>query len=204
MQAQYPQQQPRSGKPQHICFYSNKCKWSAAFLTELAKTPYKGEFSYICIDPSPTRPQLPSFLKKVPTIVIRGEPEPRTDWDVMNWLSQRKLSDGGGAMAGQAAPGELNVSDYISCEMDSIGQDLYSFVDSDGSVVGDGGSRITQTFAFLSDEGAGGGVPQTQGQPMGPTGHDPKRSKKEEMFDKQMEAYMKNRDSGMPQTINRL
>ena len=30
-----------SRSPLHVCFYANQCKWSKAFITELAATPYK-------------------------------------------------------------------------------------------------------------------------------------------------------------------
>ena len=94
-----------SRAPIHICFYSNKCDWSKAFITELSQTPYKGEFRFVCVDPSPTRQALPAWLKKVPTLVISGEPEPRTDADVQNWLFERRMkegkSEGGGGGEGK-------------------------------------------------------------------------------------------------------
>ena len=74
----------------HMCYYSNKCKWSEAFIKELSNTPYKKEFQFICVDP-PIRQQLPKFLKKVPTLVIQGESEPRVDGEVMNWLYEQRL-----------------------------------------------------------------------------------------------------------------
>ena len=80
-------------QPIHICFYSNRCKWSKAFLQELAQTPWKGDFRFVCADPSPTRPKLPDWLKSVPTIVISGEPEPRVGADVMNWLYEKKMKE---------------------------------------------------------------------------------------------------------------
>jgi hypothetical protein len=57
-------------------------------------------------------------------------------------------------------------------------------------------------FSFLSSGGAeptlsqGAGTPQVSSQ---------RRSKKEEMFDKQMEAYQRDREAGMPkQAVGRL
>jgi hypothetical protein len=81
--------------PIHICFYSNRCKWSEAFISDLKQTPYIQDFKFICVDPSPTRPQLPTWLKKVPTLVIQGQPEPLVDAEVMNWLSMKRLMEGG-------------------------------------------------------------------------------------------------------------
>jgi hypothetical protein len=77
----------------HICFYSNRCPWSKAFIEEISKTPWKQEFQYVCVDPGPNRPQLPKWLEKTPTLVIRGEKEPRIDAEVMNWLYERKMKE---------------------------------------------------------------------------------------------------------------
>jgi hypothetical protein len=83
----------RQGQPPHICFYSNKCEWSEAFLKELSTTPYKGEFQFVCIDTTP-RSQLPTWLKQVPTLLIKGAEEPvKVNGDVMNWIYERKLND---------------------------------------------------------------------------------------------------------------
>lgn len=188
----------------HICFYSNKCEWSRAFITELKDTPYKVEFEFICVDPAPGRPQLPSWLKKVPTLVIRGEPEPRVDGDVMNWLFLRKLqetgSKGGGSGGGkQSADPADSVEAFSMMEMGHKFSDMYSLLDDDTSVQGNGGASFQHSFSFLN--GAG---PSSQGaQQTTLTNHDPKRSKKEELMDKQMEQYMKSRDMGMPQRIMR-
>jgi hypothetical protein len=201
-------QDPRA---KHICFYSNRCQWSKAFLVELSKTSYKTEFKYVCVDPSPQRPPLPKFLKKVPTILINGESEPRTDGEVMNWLSERRLRDPSYAN-NQVV--ETGPSEYYSCEMDSLGQDMYSFLDSDTLTSGNGGNKIRQTFAFVDEMTEQQQAPSGQGQRQGQQpqakqvgldgGHNPKRSKKEELFDKQYEEYMKSRDNGMPQTRPRL
>lgn len=194
---------------QHLCFYSNKCEWSRTFITEISNTPYKTEFNYICVDPSPNRPQLPGWLKKVPTLVIRGESEPRVDSEVMNWLFERRLRDGAshkpaGGGAGQAAAagaaGAVDDPDaFNTLEMGGMGTDTYSFLDSDGATSGNGGARIQHNFAFLND--AGGPGARQSATVM--TSHNDKRSKKEELFDAQMEAYQRERAKGMPQMVMR-
>ncbi len=197
-----------SAQGKHICFYSNKCEWSRAFITELKDTPYKTEFEYICVDASPNRPQLPSWLKKVPTLVIRGENEPRTDGDVMNWLFLRKLQDsntkksggGGGPAGGGAGVAADDVEAFSMMEMGHKFSDSYSLLDDDTSVQGNGGASFQHSFSFLNGAGPSS---QGGGQQTVLTNHDPKRSKKEEMMDKQMEQYMKARDAGMPQRIMR-
>lgn len=200
-----------SAQGKHICFYSNKCEWSRAFITELKDTPYKTEFDFICVDPSPNRPSVPSWLKKVPTLAIRGEAEPRTDGEVMNWLFLRKLQDsntkrsgsggGGGAAAGggggAAAPDDVEA--FSMMEMGHKFSDMYSLLDDDTSVEGNGGASFQHSFSFLN----GASPSANGGQQTTLTNHDPKRSKKEEMMDKQMEQFMKARESGMPQRVMR-
>jgi hypothetical protein len=80
-----------SNRPVHVCFYSKKCPHSKSFLEELAKTSFSSEFQFICVDPGPNRPKLPSWLSCVPTLLIDGEPDPLTDEKVMNWLSLRRI-----------------------------------------------------------------------------------------------------------------
>lgn len=200
-----------SRAPIHICFYSNRCEWSKAFITELSQTPYKGEFRFVCVDPSPTRQTLPSWLKKVPTLVIAGEPEPKTDGEVFNWLKERQLKEGGGrggggggGAGGAGGPvGSLEPEPMISDAGSAFG-DSYSFVGMDTSAQGDGGSSSVGNmygFSFLQGSTAVGTKEGSSYQMMDTNG---KRSKKEEMLDKQMEAYMSQRDSGIPQRVARM
>jgi len=184
------------------------------FIKELANTPFKNEFTFICVDPAPNRPQLPGWLKKVPTLVIKGENEPRTDSEVMNWLFEKRLKEGqqtgrgGGAGAGAAgrqgggpAPAGADEPEFFnSLEMGSLGTDPYSFLDSDGTTAGNGGARIQHSFEFLN------GAPGSAGVRQGTTtitNHNVNRSKKEELFDAQMEAYQRERAAGMPTQVMR-
>ena len=183
------------------------------FIKELANTHYKNEFTFICVDPSPNRPQLPGWLKKVPTLVIKGEGEPRTDSEVMNWLFEKRLKDnqqgaasrggpmpGGSGAAAVAAAGADEPDPFNTLEMGSLGTDPYSFLDSDGATAGNGGTRIQHSFEFLN------GAPGSAGIRQGTTtitNHNDKRSKKEELFDAQMEAYQRERAMGMPSQVMR-
>ena len=39
--------------PIHVCFYSNKCQWSKAFITEISATPWKAHTDVAdCFGPS--------------------------------------------------------------------------------------------------------------------------------------------------------
>ena len=206
------------GGARNICFYSKKCPWSKAFILELAKTPWKTQFQFISVDPGPTRPQLPKWLEKVPTLVIAGEGEPRTDGDVMNWIFEKKAAAGidsgsGGGGGGPKDGGEPEAFNVIENTNFSKGGITYSGLDVDTSSQGNGGYSMPGTFSFLGGAaatgdrmsqdldrggaaGRGGG-----GSGMAAVG---KRSKKEELFDKQMEMYKMDRERGMPQGPRRM
>jgi len=187
----------------NVCYYSNKCQWSKAFVTELSKTPWKNEFRFICVDAAPGRPQLPPWLKKVPTIVVAGESEPRTDADVMNWLYEKRLKEGNkqpsgaAGAAGAAAGGGGEPEAFSMMEQVSFAKGFsYSGLDVDTSSQGMGGATMPGAFSFLSGAAAEGDR-ASQGLTTAPA-NSQRRSKKEEMFDKQMEAYQRDRESGMP------
>lgn len=195
-----------SRAPIHICFYSNKCDWSKAFITELSQTPYKGEFRFVCVDPSPTRQALPAWLKKVPTLVISGEPEPRTDADVQNWLFERRMkegkSEGGGGGAGGA--GMSSEPEPMISDAGSTFGDSYSFVGTDTSAQGDGGSSGVGNFYGFSFLQGNTSVGTKEGSSFQVTDMSGKRSRKEELLDKQMENYMTQRDAGIPKKVARM
>jgi hypothetical protein len=187
------------GQKRNSCYYSNKDKWSKAFLEELAGTPWVKEFQFICVDPSPNRPALPKWLKQVPTLVIDGDDEPvKTDTNVMNWLYERKMREmpkKQTAPEPSAAMGGEPMS-YIGNEMKGFGNAGYSFVDSDTSTGGNGGASIPGSFSFLN----GGASPGDRtGQSFGDSiKTQASRTKKEAMFDQQLDMYKQQRDTGMP------
>lgn len=178
--------------------------WSKAFVQELAKTKWKAEFRFICVDPGPTRPQLPGWLKKVPTIVIAGESEPRTDSDVMNWIYEKRLKEGssGGDGPTPSGGGGGEPEAFSMMENVSFARGFgYSGINTDTSSQGDGGLTIPGAFSFLNGAAAPG---DRSGNEMGGglqavVQSTSRRSKKEELFDKQMEQYQREREMGMPQ-----
>jgi len=193
----------RQSQPPHVCYYSNKCEWSEAFLKELSTTPYKSEFHFVCIDTTP-RAQLPNWLKQVPTLVIRNDKEPiKTNGDVLNWLYERKMKDPARSPSAASAsnvsasmePEAWNISEMGGKLSESYG----NLIDGSGASVDNSGSKNFD-FGFLNGNAAPG---DRTSQGMGNSGmkQEPGRSKskKEELFDKQMEAYQKGRESGMPQ-----
>lgn len=187
--------------PVHICFYSNRCDWSKAFIEEISKTNYHSQFRFICVDPGPNRPQLPGWLKQTPTLVISGDPEPRTNSDVMNWLYEQKMRDGGGRSgSGASAAGPMEPEPYLDTEMGGGFGDSYSFIGADTSAQGNGGLSMKHNFTFLQGQDSMGTREASQFQT---TNSNAKRSKKEELLDAQMEQYKTNREVGMPQRITR-
>lgn len=191
------------GQPQsiHICFYSNRCEWSKAFITEISKTPYHKEFRFICADPSENRPQLPSWLKQTPTLVIQGEPEPRTNSEVMNWFYERKMKDGGGQQGNQGTV-LSEPEPYMDMEMGGGFGDSYSFLGDDTTAQGNGGhiSQMKHNFTYLNGQD---GMSTREASNFQTTSTDQKRSKKEQLFDQQYEQMMKARDNGMPKPLMR-
>lgn len=194
--------------PIHICFYSQRCQWSKAFIEELSQTDYHKDFRFICVDPSPNRPALPSWLKQTPTLVIRGEQEPRTDAEVMNWLFMRRIRDGPakaatstGVGAGGAPAVISNEPEaYVDMEQGVFKGDQYSFLNADTLAQGTGGLSIQHNFFYLNGQD---GVGTREASNFQTTTVNQRRSKKEELFDQRMEQYMKSRDQGMPQRIAR-
>ena len=157
---------------------------------ELSQTSFKKDFQFISVDP-PLQQQLPKWLKKVPTLVIQGEDEPRTDSEVMNWLYEKKM------MTQNSKKEEVDEIDgWNSAENVSFAKGVgYSFNDSDLTVEGNGGTTIPGSFSFLNGKNSVGDKSSQDFK----TEQGRSRSKKEEMFDKQMEEYQRSRDMGMPQ-----
>lgn len=183
----------------NICFYSNKDKWSKAFIEELSKTPWMRDFDFKCVDTDKdgNKPPLPKWLKQVPTLVIPGDESPvKTDTEVMNWLYEKKMkADPPKAATLSAATLVDGPQSWLGGEMSGYGDTGYSFVDADLTTAGNGGSTIPGSFTFLQGFGdkqsdiALSTAVQNQGT----------RSKKEAVFDKQMDMYKQQRDLGIPQ-----
>jgi len=190
----------------NICFYSNKDKWSKAFIEELSRTPWVPEFQFICVDvpASGVRPSLPKWLKQVPTLVIEGDPEPvKTDTEVMNWLYERKMKNmpkKSGTPQTQAQTLVDGPQSWLGKEMGGYGNTGYSFVDADMSTAGNGGSTIPGNFAFLNGAAAAG---QEDGSLKQAIQNQGTRSKKESMFDQQLDSYKQQRELGIPQGPSR-
>ena len=189
-------------KPSHICYYSNRCQWSRAFITEIGQTPWKGLFHYVCVDPAAGRPPLPGWLKKVPTLVLAGDPEPKTDSDVMNWLYEKKMMETQNVAKGSATAPAASMGGepdpWSIAEQSSFSKGFgYSGIDVDTSAQGNGGESIPGSFSFLNGGASVGDRSQSSSyNTTNDSGR--KKTKKEELFDKQMEAYQREREVGTP------
>jgi hypothetical protein len=120
----------------------------------------------------------------------------------MNWLYERKMKDGGAqkGSVGEVAHGPSEPEPYLDMEMGGGYGDSYSFIGTDTSAQGDGGMSMKHNFTYLNGQDSVGTREASNFQT---TQTNAKRSKKEEMLDAQMEQFMKNRDSGIPQRVNR-
>ena len=195
------------GAPINICFYSNRCEWSKAFISEISQTVYHKDFRFICVDPAPNRPQLPAWLKQTPTLVISGEPEPRTNGEVMNWLYEKKMKEGGAKSSSSSNSASSNAADnsmepepFMDMEMGGGYGDQYSFLGTDTSAQGNGGMSMMHNFTFLGGQDA---VGTREASSFQTTSSNSKRSKKEELLDQQLQSYTQSRDAGIPQRIAR-
>jgi hypothetical protein len=114
-------------------------------------------------------------------------------------LYEKKMKEGGTTQQGapQAAAGGVEPEAFSMMEQVSFAKGFsYSGLDVDTSSQGTGGSSMPGAFSFLSGAAAEGDR-ASQGLSTAPA-NSQRRSKKEEMFDKQMEAYQRDRESGMP------
>jgi hypothetical protein len=153
---------------QNLCFFSTRCRFSQNFLEELSRTPFSKEFRFICVDPRPdgTRPQLPAYLKAVPTLMIHGEKAPRTDNEVINWIAERRLrggsgsgsgggngGSGGGGLGGGSLEGIGGFDGPVAFggEMFSSGDEQFAYIGDDTSTSQSAMVRLAGNMASLDN-----------------------------------------------------
>jgi len=109
---------------------------------------------------------------------------------------------GGGSKQGHQGPSANPTGDpdaYSVMEQGSFAKGFsYSGLNADTSTQGDGGMTMPGAFSFLSGGAAVGD--KTQNNFTATLNATNRKSKKEELFDKQMEAYQRERESGLPRT----
>ena len=142
------------------------------------------------------RPQLPAYVKAVPTLMIDGEDKPRTDAQVMNWLAERRLKTG----SATAVPGNDGLLAF-SDELAVSGDEGYAFIGEDAPVTKGTMVRMAGSMASVDDL-AGLGTPAgrvaadrnaSQGANIGT----PRQSEKAKALDDALMAYQQMRDLDM-------
>ena len=190
----------------HLCFYSEKCRFSQSFIEELKKAGYLGEFKFICVDRDASGKKSPVVLKAIaekwltatPTLIIDGESGPRIDAEVFNWLSMKKLQDGRGAPVSPDGAGAGEPVAYGNELASGRWSDSYSFFGQQFEVgKGQGYDPIPRNFGQLQEgtgsiTGIGG---QTAGQVVAATAQ---KSKKEMAMDAALEKFQRERDMDTP------
>ena len=94
--------------------------------------------------PAGVRPSLPPYVRAVPTLMITGEREPRTDGRVMEWLTERRMRERADTTATAARPGAPMGRSIAPAPMTDDGPSAVFGMDLTG--IGDEG------FAFLDDD----------------------------------------------------
>lgn len=187
-----------SGNSKHVCFYSNKCKYSKAFFEALASTPFKSQLQFVCVDGREGEFSNKYGLQRTPTLIIRGEDELRTFEGCMNWLSEQKiLHQGGTPQGGSTQQMSQEPEAWISGEMGGSYTKSFSFINGEQSEAPNG------NFEYLNGQSAVGtstasDIPGGNGKPRTEL-----RTKKADMFDKQMVTYMQQREQGMMPPVAR-
>ena len=189
--------------PRNLCFFSARCRYSQNFLEELAKTPYSKEFRFISVDPQGgQRPQLPSYVKAVPTLMIEGEREPRTDSLVMNWLSERRLKEKSAPPASSDG-GLLAFND----EMTVTGDESYAFIGEEATATKGAMVRLVGTMASIDNlTGLGTSPDRMRTDAVASVGSNvgvPRQSDKSKALDDALIAYQQMRDRDMQPAVVR-
>ena len=210
-----------------MCFYSARCRVCQGFLEQMAQTSFSKEFRFICVDPGSDgrRPQLPAYVKAVPTLMLAGEPEPRVDNQVMNWLMERKLkarsdvAPGGGFMGAATGmggvPGGGGPMALYANEMGGIGDEGFAMIGEEGfsgekSTVRLGTTRTgvnDLAHSMVPDARIFGAPVSMMGGGSGPeagssaTG---RQTEKAKAFDNAYQSFLADRDRGMPKGPQRI
>jgi hypothetical protein len=199
--------------PKNLCFFSARCRFSQNFLEELSKTPYSKEFRFISVDPqvpNGPRPQLPAYVKAVPTLMIEGERDPRTEAQVMNWLSERRLRDtsSGSSSSSSSSSGSRGAAAAaddglmaFSDEMAISGDEGYAFIGEDATATKGSMVRMVGTMASINDlAGLGTSNDRARGESSSAQGSNigtPRQTEKAKALDDALMAYQQMRDKDM-------
>ncbi len=126
----------------YIIFYSNQCRYSKEFLTELYKNVdmYR---KFVKVNIDTYNGKLPAYVKSVPTIIIpeNGKNNIYVGDDVFSWLSSLSQSSNGPSIAGGIVSGG-GIMDYDPAGMGGF-SDSFAYLEKDKSA-------LDKNFAFVN------------------------------------------------------
>lgn len=164
--------------PPNILFYSKECPHCKKFAEILFKLPQVND-KFIKISVDVKNQRLPSFVQRVPTIVVfdKGQRHILTDSKVFAWINQF-LEDAS----------KVDLVPYDQGAMSSSLSDNFSFIGEDK------GKEAEHTFAWMDKlyDTRIGLVADSAGGPTTSSQHT-------KVSDGQIERYMQERDKGIPQ-----
>ena len=167
-----------------ILFYSNKCKHSQKAIQIINK--YNIDIQKICIDDNKVK--LPSFLKVVPTIIDKNNPQPLEGNNVFGWLEQHSKEVVKEVKKTESTDG---IEPFFSNEMSGY-SDHYSYIGNE--------NPMEHSFQFIGDNN----INTSNGNVSGNNSSD-KSSEKEKALSSDYEKLMEQRKNDMkiPSQIQR-
>lgn len=173
-------------KNKDILFFSKFCNHCNKFNERLEKSSnLKENIFFFCIDNN--REKIPSFIQAVPSLLTKDK-QILSGKQLFDWLETQ--------ISSQQSDDPMA---WHNTEMGSTFSDNYSFLDSDTSAEGTGGSSIAHNFSFLNNNSSGLNPNQIN------TPQDSRQqSVQKDPLTQRMEAFVAARDSDMPQQIHRI
>ena len=167
-----------------ILFYSNKCKHSQKAIQIINK--YNIDIQKICIDDNKVK--LPSFLKVVPTIIDKNNPQPLEGNNVFGWLEHHSKEVVKEVKKTESTDG---IEPFFSNEMSGY-SDHYSYIGNE--------NPMEHSFQFIGDNN----INTSNANVSGDNSSD-KSSEKEKALSSDYEKLMEQRKNDMkiPSQIQR-
>jgi len=159
-----------------ILFYSNKCKHSQKAIQIINK--HNINIEKICIDDNKIK--LPSFLKVVPTIIDKKNPQPLEGNNVFGWLEQHSKKVVKEVKKPESTDG---IEPFFSNEMSGY-SDHYSYIGNE--------NPMEHSFQFIGDNNI-----NTSNQNMSSDNSSDKSSEKEKALSSDYEKLMEQRKNDM-------
>lgn len=173
----------------YILFYSNRCNHCENFINQLNKNHIRNDFDFICIDNN--YQNIPPTIKSVPTVILKESNNILIGKSIFNWLNEM-TNQNNNQNQQQQQVGEPMA--WHGNEMGCSYSDNYSFLDSDVSAQGSGGSLIAHNFSFISDN--------AQNNTQFPQNNQTEHKEKDELT-KNMERMMAQRDQEVSGPVQR-